>query len=1004
MIPTIFDCCRPREDVLSDTLGDYAAELRTVLTEKGPDEYTDPAQFFANSYPTDGLRRLLAAVGRRLSHAGSAEGSTIRLDSTFGGGKTHGMIALVHLARYPATVPAEFLDPSFRPRTPSTVAAFDGEMANVVAGVDLEGGLRAKTPWGYLAYKLAGLSGFDRIRQNDEQCSAPGVEDWDQIIGDRPALILIDEIGEWLRKLRNKEDWKQLAPFLKALIAAVDARPDACLVISLAVGRGGRATDAFVEENEYAARAFGEAESVTARKVIVLNPTADDETASVLTRRLFAQVDASKAAAAVDGYASIWEAQKAHLPAGKFGIQRREALARSYPFHPDLVETLNAKTATFQNFQRVRGMLRILAPTIRQLWKTKPGDATAVHVHHIDLGAQGVRTEFTTRLGQQAFDSAITYDIANSDPLRPARAQRLDAQFYRDTAPFASYVARAIFVNSMAFNTELRGVAVEDLRAAMLAPGFPGGVADGGAAFIEDARKRFVEESGYLDDRTTTLLRFAAEANLTRLIEQTKTNVDRTRVRDALKTEIATLFKRGSATVLGFDYIPYPGGPGDVPDDANDGKPYLAVMGYEAESIHDDVNSAPSLVARIAKFKGSEGTLLRINRNNVVFLLADRRKIADMEDAVARRLALEDLDARGTGSLAEHQVQRLRQLKQGAVQGAAVAIQQCYRHVFYPSGQALDDAGLAHLALEMDNAAADPGSGQKAVLRTLRDHQKVSAADDLPPNPIPVRDRTLLGKNGYMSTSDLRDEFRRERSQPILLGDEPFRKLIRAGIERDVFVYGKGDIVFALGTPPLTIEVSENAYVYTKRDAQDKGVWPKRKPEPEEPPQFPPDRQKATPDSTPRRIEDGASSGAADLSTGGIVVEGPLREVFAQLRDAAQAAPFVTICITAAEVSDAAALVLYAPNVREASASVAAEISYQTDDGSYCDVRFRGTPAEARHVIDFAKPQLAASADSVAKVTLLLAFVEPLRADALQRLGEQLGAVSPGIVRIEAQR
>jgi predicted AAA+ superfamily ATPase len=98
---TIFDCCRPRDDVLSAALGDYAAELRTILIGKGPAEYTDPAQFFANTYPTKDLLRLLEAVGRRLSGAGNAEGSTIRLDSTFGGGKTHGMIALVHLARTP---------------------------------------------------------------------------------------------------------------------------------------------------------------------------------------------------------------------------------------------------------------------------------------------------------------------------------------------------------------------------------------------------------------------------------------------------------------------------------------------------------------------------------------------------------------------------------------------------------------------------------------------------------------------------------------------------------------------------------------------------------------------------------------------------------------------------------------------------------------------------------------------------------------------------------------
>jgi hypothetical protein len=145
VIPTIFDCCRPREDVLTTALGDYAAELRSVLAERGPNEYADPACFFANTYPTEGLLRLLEAAGRRLSQTGIAEGSTIRLDSTFGGGKTHGMIGLVHLARTPEAVPAEFLDPSLRPRVPAAAAAFDGEMANVVAGVDLEGGLRAKT-------------------------------------------------------------------------------------------------------------------------------------------------------------------------------------------------------------------------------------------------------------------------------------------------------------------------------------------------------------------------------------------------------------------------------------------------------------------------------------------------------------------------------------------------------------------------------------------------------------------------------------------------------------------------------------------------------------------------------------------------------------------------------------------------------------------------------------------------------------------------------------------
>ena len=1001
-LPTIFDCCNPRADVLSPSLSDYAADLRTVLVERREDDYSDPRRFFANSFPTQDLKRLLEASGRRLSGVGNAESSTIRLDSTFGGGKTHGLIALVHLARTPDAVPGEFLDLSLQPTKNVAIAAFDGEMANVAAGVELEQGVRAKTPWGYLAYKLGGLAGFERIRPNDEQCSAPGTEDWISLIGDRPALILLDELAEWLRKLRNRDDWKQLAPFLKGLMAAIDARPDACLVLSLAVGRSGKAIDAFVQENEYVANALQEAESVSARKVLVLNPTHEDETAAVLSRRLFQEVDRAKAAAAIDAFMRVWEAQKAHLPEDAFGTKRRDALLESYPFHPDLIATLNAKTATFQNFQRVRGMLRILAPTIRTLWEQRPTDAAAIHVHHINLGVAEIRTEFTTRLGQQAFDSAISYDIANADPLQPARAQRLDDRYYRGTAPFASYVARSIFVNSMAFNDELRGCTVEQLRAAMLSPAFEGASTEGGASFIEDARKRFAEESGYLDDRTTTVLRFAAEANLTRLIDQTKLNVDRSAVRDSLKREIQALFRSaGSGGTLALDFVAFPGSPSDVPDDANDGRPYLAVIGYEAEAVDGEVLSTPPLVSRIAQYKGSDGTQLRVNRNNVVFLVADRRKIGDMEDAMARRLALEDLSTR-TSTLAEHQVTKLRKLKEESVHRAAVAIQQCYRHVLYPSGAALDTAGLAHLALEADNAAANPGAGQKAVMRALHDHGKLSEREDLPLNPTPVRDRTPLAKRGYLTTQELREEFRRDRNQPMLLGDEPLRKLVREGVEKDIFVYVKGDkgeVVYAHGMPPMSIDISENAFVYTKRAAQEAGIWPRQGAETP-----PPDAPK--PPAPQPRVEERELRTWDQKKDGILQAEGPLREAFARLKDVAKqrsASTLSHITLAANAITDAAALVRYAANLRDAKAQVKASLQYETSDGSTCNVEFSGSAPEARHAFDFAAQQIRSARDNAVSLILDLDFDEPLipDGDAYAKLVDSLGQIAPGPVRLE---
>ena len=632
-----------------------------------------------------------------------------------------------------------------------------------------------------------------------------------------------------------------------------------------------------------------------------------------------------------------------------------------------------------------------------------PADAAAIHLHHVDLGVQAIRTEFTTRLGQQAFDSAISYDIANADPLQPARAQRVDDKYFKGMSPFGSYVARTIFVNSMAYNDDLRGVTVEQLRAQMLSPAFEGAPTEGGATFIEEARKRFSEESGYLDDRVTTVLRFAAEANLTRLIEQAKTNVDRPRIREELTKEIKSLYQ---STGAALDFIAFPASPGDVPDDANEGKPFLAVIGYEAEAVEGDVSATPPMVARLANFKGNDGTLLRGMRNNVIFLLADARKRADMEGAVARRLALEDLEARGISSLAEHQGQRLRELKSESVTRAAIAVQQCYRHVFFPSGAALDEAGLAHLALEIDNASANPGAGQKAVVRALRNHNKINASDDIAINASAIRDKVAAFRSkGFTTTLDLREEFRRDRALPLLLGDEPFRKMVREGVDRDIFVYVRGDVVYAAGTPPMSIEIGENAILYTKRQAEEDGVWPRQAPKPEPSSHQPP----ITPPVSPSPLHGPQQLPFSPTVQGGLTAEGPMREAFARLGDGARERSIASVSALAvmpSAITDAAALVRYAPNLRGTTARIEAELTYESKDHSECKVTFNGSAAEARHAVDFAEQQIRTAADHYVNLRLSLQFGGaplPIGSDAYTKLAEELARVAPGTVRLEAQ-
>ena len=449
VVPNIFDLSQPRADVIRGNItdADFAADLAQVVRSPETGEYGDPVRFFANTYPTQGLRDLLTNVCSRLSGAGEEVAAVFRLDTTYGGGKTHGLIALVHAAggmKGVANV-GEFVDASLLPKGLVRIAAFDGENADPANGRDMGSGIRAHTPWGEIAYALAGVQGYRRVERSDKAGQAPGAETLRALFGGAPTLILLDELSVYLRKVQVVgKGGEQLTAFLTSLIKAVETAPQAALVYTLAIGKEGKAADAYKKENELIAERMAEVESVSARKATLLNPTREDETVLVLRRRLFETIDEAGAKEVIAAYRRLWTSGGDSLPADLHAPRAEEAFRLSFPLHPETLATLTGKTATLGNFQRVRGMLRLLARTIARLWEERPADATAIHLHHIDPAFRPVRQEIVTRLGQSAFVPAIDNDIAGVEG-SPALAQQLDERNHRGLPPLAEYVARTVF-------------------------------------------------------------------------------------------------------------------------------------------------------------------------------------------------------------------------------------------------------------------------------------------------------------------------------------------------------------------------------------------------------------------------------------------------------------------------------------------------------------------------------------------------------------------------------
>ena len=267
---SIFQTCVPRDEVLTGELREqqFAASLTKVLRGSADPVYGDPATFFANTYATGGLKSLLREGLTRLTVAGSAA-AVIRLETSFGGGKTHNLIAFYHVCRgeVDPKISAKFVSLDLLPKKPiAKIAGVVGPDMDVSMGVDHDD-IRTFTLWGELAWQLGyheggiegGRQAYELIRESDEQRTAPGTRVWEKLIGDEPALLMIDEIAYYLRVARGSQYQagktsvaEQTVAFLMSLMKFASESKRCVLVYTLA-----DSADAFGKESDESAPGIG---------------------------------------------------------------------------------------------------------------------------------------------------------------------------------------------------------------------------------------------------------------------------------------------------------------------------------------------------------------------------------------------------------------------------------------------------------------------------------------------------------------------------------------------------------------------------------------------------------------------------------------------------------------------------------------------------------------------------------------------------------------------------
>lgn len=744
----------------------FAADLGEVLAGRGAVDYRDAATFFAKTYLTDGLSKLLIDVMQRLAQTGKTE-PVIQLQTAFGGGKTHTLLAMYHLLKRSAEASKlpqiqSLVHGAGLKQIPSaSVACLVGTALNPTS---------SRTLWGEMAFQLGGDKLYRLVGKSDELRVAPGTDLLGQVLAEAGScLILIDELLVYLLKaggvkVEDSTLRGHTLTFLQELSIAVSNCPHAIMVATLT-----SQLPEFLDEN--GERVYQSLEKVLGRVEKVRQTVEGAEIYEVIRRRLFEKLgDEEQHKAAANAYWEMLRRLGEDVPASCREPAYRTEIERSYPFHPELIQVLYERWGTIPEFQRTRGVLRLLADVISNLYQAKDNEIL-IQSGSVNLGSAAVRGELVKHTGSgSVFHSVIESDIAGSHAKAPEIDRQLGSEYAKESV--AEKLARAIFMYSFS-GGQLRGATLPQLRVAVLNP-------EMAPPFVSDALDRMTKRLWYLY-HDNGLYRFDSRPNLNRILvdreEMIRSEPDK--VRDFAKSTLNDLI--GDAAFRVYRY-PEPGDDTFVGDE-----PRLSLVVLDLDyGVTDEGMSkeAEELVNRILK---QHGKGFRKHANIVVFLAPDQQRASEVTDAARRLLALRSIDEhKGTkAQLTDEQLKDLAGRLKEAEARLPAALNAVYRHILVPA----EKKTIRSIPLDMSVSKA---TLSQRVLDKLKDEQQVLEKLD-PAILIGERFGLWPAEKEAINVKALADYFTQLTHLPRLLNTSVIPECVAKGVQRGLFAYALGD-------------------------------------------------------------------------------------------------------------------------------------------------------------------------------------------------------------------
>ncbi len=633
----------PHRDVLEGTFlqSEFAADITAVRAGTAAREYQDTVSFFERTYITEGMRQLLTQVAQRL--AGHGGEPVIQLQTAFGGGKTHTMLAVYHLATRRcalsslAGIPSLIEQAGIMDVPQASVAVLDGNEHS--PGQAWKHGRQAvKTLWGELAWQLGGSDGLALVRESDASGTSPGKEILRELLSKfAPCVILIDEMVAYVRQFPDGETlsggtFESNISFIQALTEAAKLVPNVVVLASLPESEPSKDVANVQVGGTRGLLALRALENVFGRVQALWKPVATEEAFEIVRRRLFEPVrDGLVQDAVCRAFADLYVAEGTKLPVETQEGRYFDRLRQAYPIHPEVFDRLYEDWTTIDGFQRTRGVLKLMAKVIYRLWKDDNKDLL-IMPGSIPVYDGNTRNELTVYL-PPGWDAVIEKDI-DGDRAETTELENKEPRFGQINA--ARRAGRTLFLgsapSSVAGKAGIRGLDKARVLLGCLQPG------QTSATYI-DALNRLADRLHYLNssgDKTQDSTRywFDTRANLRREMEDRK---QRFHDGSEVRGKIADAVKRMIGSAPFFDGVHIFTSHHDVPDDS---ALRLVVLTPDQWFSRDESRTA---VAAVVDYLKNNGSKPRYRANRLIFLAADQAIVNRLADTARTALAWQSI-------------------------------------------------------------------------------------------------------------------------------------------------------------------------------------------------------------------------------------------------------------------------------------------------------------------------------------------------------------------------